>query len=806
MGRRTRLESPDSGVQITHYNTTTGQLDYTQNSVLIEKGQKIVYQYDEFGRLKKIVYPDNKQLDNTEYEYDENDQIVKKIDNSGEHYYQYGKLGEIVSETIKLKQQTGTIDQQQYHEATFSYKHNYLGQMEEITYPSGEIVKYSYTNGGNVCQVTGKMKFEASDHTFKYVNNITYDKKDRRTSIEYGNGVKSLYEYDEARGWLTRLVTTDRLDRKIQNIEYRFDVTGNVISYTNDCDTFNTTQEYQYDVLGQLIEVNGKSICNKYSSGPEYVADYTQTWKFDNIGRVEKKTSNAVCPLKNDLGGDLLSYSFDYTYIEGKANQVGSCTGRYYAYDANGNMTIEQNVPIETETTGYIATVTQVKDDAYYVDQAWGVENDKQTAVSGISRRIFEYNCKNEMIVSKDSNYYTKYIYNQEGQRTSKYSSLGESLYFNEYASWTKRSGDSGNPDGRDAMHIYINGQRIVTKQNSATRYELSDQINKQYWYHTNHIGNVDVITERDGNQFERFEYTPYGETWIHHDSLYLNNSNLGIFGDSIDIKYRFTGKENDEETGYTYFGARYLDSKRGIWTQTDPALGDYIPTAGTTPDKLPGMGGIYNLVNSQLYHYAGNNPVKYTDPDGKMDLFAQKFETIYIPKDIKNATTIKAQQLKKEWNIWYDSSKFAAKFYHPVSTRINNDLIENTWELIGDDVLNLLVGSAASTGLSKLTTFLELIAPNVDEKNFNKFNDFFRNIDTESNIEIEKEVSISTSVKDKEVGGANLHGKVITTTTSIRYTRKDTGEYVTLETINVKNVLTTDWNKYYKVEIVGEQ
>jgi hypothetical protein len=33
---------------------------------------------------------------------------------------------------------------------------------------------------------------------------------------------------------------------------------------------------------------------------------------------------------------------------------------------------------------------------------------------------------------------------------------------------------------------------------------------------------------------------------------------------------------------------------------------------------SLPGQGGVFNLVNLHLYHYAGNNPVKYTDPDGK--------------------------------------------------------------------------------------------------------------------------------------------------------------------------------------------
>jgi len=200
------------------------------------------------------------------------------------------------------------------------------------------------------------------------------------------------------------------------------------------------------------------------------------------------------------------------------------------------------------------------------------------------------------------------YVYGQDGQRAAKYTAQSETLYFNKM--WTLHT-DGGNSHlgGEYAKNVYLGETRIVTKLVSANEIRAWEEVNKIYFYHSDHLGSASLITDENGNEYQRLEYTPYGEVWVDKYSQIQESTAL--------LPYKFTGKERDEETGLYYYGARYLDPMYSIWISPDPALGDYLPTAGADNSSLSGMGGVFNSVNMQLYHYAGNNPVRYSDPDG---------------------------------------------------------------------------------------------------------------------------------------------------------------------------------------------
>ncbi len=143
------------------------------------------------------------------------------------------------------------------------------------------------------------------------------------------------------------------------------------------------------------------------------------------------------------------------------------------------------------------------------------------------------------------------------------------------------------------------------------------------YYYHPDHLGSSSVVTDVDGKFYESLEYFPFGETWIHNK----------VNREQESTPYKYTAKEQDKETGWYYYGERYLDVRLSRWISADPPLrtGEYLPKADdldTDHDyyhhyandevsKLPGMGGVYNPINLDAYHYAGQNPVRLKDADG---------------------------------------------------------------------------------------------------------------------------------------------------------------------------------------------
>ena len=609
LGRRTALESKDSGRQEFFYDECSN-LVRESSSVLRENNRHIVYEYDGLNRLVRIDYPDT---EDTVYTYGGADdthgaagKILSVTDASGTLEYEYGKLGETTKETRTLS--THLNGNNPTETAVMEYRSDYLGRMQWIVYPDGEQIVYGYDNGGQVISVTGSNY----GNEFNYVTNILYDEYGQRTRIDYGNGTFTEYSYDPARRWLDAIKTQGKWGQTYQNIKYSFDAVGNVLGYENDClnsasGNYRTKQTYSYDSLYQLIKADGETTYNPYqSSVPEFVSTYSQSFSFDADGlgnMTSKVSSETVSPQKSI--GDNLNYSFDYLYDEKFAHRLVCAGDRYYKYDSNGNIICEQDGSFESngEDASY-HKITQETKDVYSTDYGWGLFKEENGSGGGVkgSRycRTYAWNERNQLISSVDSNYNTAYIYGQDGQRSNKYTQNSETLYFNKM--WTLHT-DSGNNvyGGQTAKNIYLGETRIVTKLNSGTNPTYQEEYYKQYYYHSDHLGSASLISDYKGDEYQRIEYTPYGETWVE------KTSNTGLEW----LPYKFTAKELDEETGLYYYGARYLDPKYSMWISTDPALGEYLGQSGK------GEGGIYNSANLNLYHYANNNPVKYTDPDG---------------------------------------------------------------------------------------------------------------------------------------------------------------------------------------------
>jgi RHS repeat-associated protein len=110
--------------------------------------------------------------------------------------------------------------------------------------------------------------------------------------------------------------------------------------------------------------------------------------------------------------------------------------------------------------------------------------------------------------------------------------------------------------------------------------------------YTTDALGSIRAVTKRVNGvlQITRHDFMPFGDEVAPPPPP--------------SDKRLFTGKERDNETGMDYFGARHYRANLGRFTTVDPELN--VKDALADPQRW------------NRYAYARNNPLRFTDPDGR--------------------------------------------------------------------------------------------------------------------------------------------------------------------------------------------
>ncbi len=437
------------------------------------------------------------------------------------------------------------------------------------------------------------------------VTGISYNARGQRMEVALGNGSVMIYTYDPETFRTSTLTTTRPAPHSdectVQALSYTYDPVGNITRLRDDADIQNVvyfrnqrvepSTDYTYDPLYRLIRATGREHLGQTlgslspasqpdnddgfrmripSPGDGYaMGTYTELYTYDPVGNLLRMAHQVAS------GGWNRYYTYDETSritptetgnrlstTSLSSDPTGGPYSAQYRYDDHGNMVRMPHLPEMTwDVYDHLQSTT------------------RQSVGSGVP----------------ETTYYT---YDSGGQRLRKI---------------TYRAASSGGTPTRKAQRIYLGGFEIYREYDSTgTTIELEREtlhvmvgdhralivetrtvgtdpapgrmIRYQF---SNHLGSASLELDENAAVISYEEYFPYGST-----SYQAVRSDM-----ETPKRYRYTGKERDEESDLYYHGARYYAPWLGRWTACDPAGIDDGPN---------------------LYVYARNNPITFNDPDGR--------------------------------------------------------------------------------------------------------------------------------------------------------------------------------------------
>jgi RHS repeat-associated protein len=431
------------------------------------------------------------------------------------------------------------------------------------TTPDGSQVRQTYNEAGLLERVDTR---PAAGAWTPVVTGIAYTARRERERLDYGNGSHVVNEYDPLSRVLVRR-TSVSAGTVVQDLRYTYDPRGNLTHTIDDAQPtifFNgavvtSASSYVYDPVYRLVEANGREHAGQQSepdwrdtgrSGLPHPHDaqamrrYTQRFTYDRAGNLRT--------LAHLAGGS--GWTRDYTYPQAQNNRLGQTQTsggavQPYTYDDAGNMTSMPHLAaLGWDHVGQLASV----------DRGGGGMAYYQYSAAGQRTR--------------------KVLQRQNGSRSA------ERLYLNGFELYREYDGSGQNVTlARTTLRIdglcLIETRTLGTDDSPAQvmRYQVEE-----------HLSAAAIELDATGQVLSYEEYYPFGAaSFASH-----RGSTAGPAK-----RYRYAGRERDEETGLSYHGARYYAPWLARWISVDPL--------GARTGELTG------------YVYCANRPTTLIDPSG---------------------------------------------------------------------------------------------------------------------------------------------------------------------------------------------
>ena len=533
------------------------------------------FTYDAYNRLQTIVNPDTNY---TGYTYDGIGNIIASKDPKNKSTaYAYDALRRIKQMTQPLTTITGYGYDTQDNQASVTdpngnithYYDDDFGRKNQTNSPDSGITDYLYDEAGNLLQ-----RFDAKETTVNYA----YDALNRLTAIQFpsdsNQNVTFTYDSTSVTYGIGRL--TGRTDPS-GSYTFYYDAQGNLTKEEKTIGSILYTTQYTYNNNNILTSIT-------YPSGR------TVSYSLDQTGRVNqvsttlngnpKTLASAITYLP--YGGITgLTYGNGLSLTQGYDNQyrissvvTGSILNLAYGYDPNGNIISILDVvnPPGGEVLEVPGTYTYQTgtNKLIQIDGTPSIDfgYDANANITTENTWTYVYDLSNQLIrVLNNTNQVAEYTYNGAGQRIKKVTQTETRIFH--YDPRGHLIAETNQTGQMLAEYIYLGDQLLsMIKPGEAV-----------YYFHNDHLGTPQVLTDDTQAIAWKAAYTPFGEAVASIAT--------------VENPFRFPGQYYDQETGLHYNYFRYYN----------PQTGRYI-----TPDPIGLNGGI------NLFSYVEGNPVNWVD------------------------------------------------------------------------------------------------------------------------------------------------------------------------------------------------